>query len=114
MSKSQNRFSMNNHRLLLTHVVALCFLTISASAAFARQTIVSIDGQKFLINNQPPYKGTKVEGLLLNARLVQATFDDLNPATRHLWKYPDGKPFDAERNTSEFLAAVPLYRKAGL
>ena len=52
--------------------------------------------------------------VLLNARLVQATFDDLNPATRHLWKYPDGKDFDADRNTGEFLAALPLYRKAGL
>jgi len=105
---------MSNSKSLLISVVAVFFLAIIASAAPARNTTISIDGQKFLINNQSTYRGTKVEGLLLNARLVQATFDDLNPDTRHLWKYPDGKPFDAERNTAEFLQALPLYRKAGL
>ncbi|HEV8379739.1 MAG TPA: hypothetical protein VGP99_12875 [Tepidisphaeraceae bacterium] len=97
----------------------LLFFTISFSHAADRQTKVSISGQSFLINDHPTYEartynGIKIEGLLLNARLVQATFDDLNPATRQLWKYPDGKDFDADRNTDEFLAALPLYRKAGL
>jgi hypothetical protein len=91
----------------------------NAPAQPIRHTTVSISAQSFLINNKPTYQGRtfngmKIEGLLLNARLVQATFDDLNPATRHLWKYPDGKEFDADRNTDEFLAALPLYRKAGL
>ncbi|HEV8604255.1 MAG TPA: hypothetical protein VGQ99_02740 [Tepidisphaeraceae bacterium] len=99
---------------------AILFFAISfAPAAPPRQTTISIDGQSFLINNKPTYagrtyNGMKIEGLLLNARLVQATFDDRNPQTRHLWKYPDGQNFDADRNTAEFLAALPLYRKAGL
>src|SRR3954452_4451978 len=93
--------------------IAVCVATAIAAAA-QRHTTVAIEGQSFLINGQPTYKGTKVQGLLLNARLVQAIFDDLNPETRKLWDYPDGNPFDAERNTAEFLAALPLYRKAGL
>jgi hypothetical protein len=54
-----------------------------------------------------------VEGLLLNSRVVQATFDDLNPETRGMWDYPDG-PWDPDRNTDEFLAALPGWRAAGL
>src|SRR3954471_10558960 len=98
--------------LILVVFTAVC-------AAVPRQTAISISGQSFLINGKPTYEGRayngiKIEGLLLNARLVQATFDDLNPATRHLWKYPHGKNCAAARTTDEFLAALPLYRKAGL
>jgi hypothetical protein len=82
------------------------------------KTIVSIDRDAFLINGAPTYPGRryrdrKVEGLLLNARMVQGVFDDLNPATRSRWDYPDG-PWDAERNTDEFLAAMPSWHAAGL
>src|SRR5215212_5390394 len=108
---------VNMHRFLLLSV-SLLLLTTGIQAA-PRQTTISISGQSFLINGQltyagRAYNGTKIEGLLLNARLVQATFDDLNPDTRHLWKYPDGKAFDADRNTAEFVAALPIYRKTGL
>ncbi|MCY4589239.1 MAG: hypothetical protein OXE86_01465, partial [Alphaproteobacteria bacterium] len=42
-----------------------------------------IAGNRFLINGEPTYTGRKrVEGLLLNARMVQGLFDDLNPQTR--------------------------------
>lgn len=83
-----------------------------------RCTTVGIDGEKFLIDGEPTYAGQRfgphrVEGLLLNARLVQGIFDDLNPETRARWAYPDG-PWDAERNTSEFIAAMPAWRAAGL
>jgi hypothetical protein len=50
---------------------------------------------------------------LLNARLVQGVFDDRNPETRSRWAYPDG-PWDAERNTVEFIAMMPAWRAAGL
>jgi hypothetical protein len=99
---------------------ALLFHMASAAAELpARQTIVSIKERMFLINGEPTYKGRtfngmKIEGLLPNARMVQGIFDDLNPETRGLWKYPDGAAFDAERNTREFVAAMPLWRKRGL
>ena len=83
-----------------------------------RKTVVSIQGQAFHLNGRPTYegrswRGLKVEGLLMNSRMVQGIFDDLNPETRRLWDYPDG-PWDAERHTREFLAAMPEWRRRGL
>ena len=82
------------------------------------RTVVSIEGQAFHVNGAPTYagrtfRGMKVEGLLMNARLVQGAFDDRNPETRAKWDYPDG-PWDAERNTREFIAAMPQWRRHGL
>jgi hypothetical protein len=79
---------------------------------------VSIEGSAFCINGQRTYlgrwyQGRQVEGLLFNARLVQGIFDDRNPQTRCRWQYPDG-PWDAQRNTEEFVAAMPSWRAAGL
>jgi hypothetical protein len=100
--------------------VALCGLvhSLAAAAPPARKTTASIDGQAFHVNGQPTYagrsyNGMKVEGLLLNARLVQGIFDDANPETRKNWDYPDG-PWDADRNTREFVAAMPAWRARGL
>ena len=45
--------------------------------------------------------------------MVQGIFDDLNPETRK-WAYPDTGSWDAERNTREFLAAMPEWRRHGL
>lgn len=94
--------------------------TVSAteSRIMDHQTTVSIRGEDFLINGRPTYegrtfRGLRVEGLLMNSRMVQGIFDDLNPETRGLWAYPDG-PYDAERNTREFVAAMPLWRQHGL
>src|SRR5690606_10072918 len=50
---------------------------------------------------------------LLNSRMVQGVFDDLNPQTRHFWAYPDG-PYDADRNTGEFIAAMQAWADHGL
>src|SRR5687768_14491225 len=96
-------------------LILVLLLAPIAQAAPARKTTVSINGESFLINNKPTYegrtcKGMKIEGLLLNARLVQGIFHDRNLATQELWKYPDGKAFDPDRNTNEFLAALPIYR----
>jgi hypothetical protein len=84
-----------------------------------RKTEVAIRGDGFLINGQPTYadrawRGRPVEGLLLNARMVQGIFDDLNPETRSMWAYPDTGSWDPERNTREFLAAMPDWRRHGL
>jgi hypothetical protein len=111
-------------RSLLTRllVTALAFATTrplyAADAPPARHTAVAIQGQAFLINGKPTYagriyKGMKLEGLLMNARLVQGVFDDRNPDTRKQWDYPDG-PWDPDRNTREFVAAMPAWRKHGL
>ena len=83
------------------------------------RTTVTIQGDAFLINGSPTYpgrvwRGKRVEGLLMNSRMVQGIFDDLNPETRDLWSYPDTGQWDAERNTEEFIAAMPSWRAHGL
>jgi hypothetical protein len=82
-------------------------------------TRVGIDGEKFALNGVPTYPGRSyrdrsIEGLLLNARVVQAIFDDLNPATRGRWAYPDTGAWDPERNVGEFLDQLPIWRRSGL
>ena len=82
-------------------------------------THVTIEGERFFIDGEPTYKGRtfqgyRIEGLLLNNRMVQATFDDANLETRSLWAYPDTGEWDPERNVNEFLEALPVYREHGL
>lgn len=83
------------------------------------QTQITVEGDQFLINGRPTYegreyRGSRIEGLLMNSRMVQATFDDENPRTRQLWAYPDAQVWDPERNVGEFLAAMPEWRAHGL
>jgi hypothetical protein len=88
------------------------------------KTKVEIDGERFLIDGKPTYSGRewrsadgrshRIEGLLMNSRMVQATFDDENPLTQGLFAYPDSGVWDAERNANEFIAMVPEYRAHGL
>jgi hypothetical protein len=83
------------------------------------KTRVEIDGERFLLNGRATYagrewRGQRIEGLLMNSRMVQATFDDENPLTQGLFAYPDTGVWDADRNTEEFVAMVPEYRAHGL
>jgi hypothetical protein len=82
-------------------------------------TRVDVDGERFLLNGHPTYpgrvfEGCRVEGLLFNARLVQGIFDDANAETRERWVYPDTGRWDPERNTDEFVAAMPDWRAHGM
>jgi len=95
------------------------FLFLRPAFAIEPQTRVSIVGDAFHINGEPTYagrswQGKRIEGLLFNSRMVQATFDDLNPETRDRWAYPDTDVWDANRNVNEFLAAMPVWREHGL
>lgn len=109
---------MKAHLPLLTVVLTLCQLGLSAAPP-PRKTVVSIVGEDFQINGRPTYPGRtwnghRIEGLLLNSRMVQAIFDDLNPATVGRWAYHDTGKWDAERNVREFIAAMPEWRRHGL
>ena len=82
-------------------------------------TIISICGDAWLINGQTTYADRKygdlkVEGLLMNSRMTNAVFDDENLVTRGLFAYPDTGEWDADRNTDEFIAMLPVYRSHGL
>lgn len=98
---------------------AFAAFAFAASLSAAPKTTVAIDGDRFLINGRPTYegrvwKGKKIAGLLMNSRMVQGIFDDLSPETARRWAYPDTGKWDAERNTREFLAAMPVWRAHGL
>lgn len=101
-------------------VLVVCVVTSMGMAAEPkRSTVVSIEKERFFINARPTYqgrswKGRPIEGLLLNSRMVQATFDDQNPDTIARWAYPDTKTWDPDRNTAEFIAMMPTWRKHGL
>ena len=64
--------------------LAAATAALDSSAAPKVRTTVAIDRDQFRINGKPTYegrsyKGMKIEGLLLNSRMVQGIFDDLNP-----------------------------------
>ncbi len=82
------------------------------------RTHVEIRGDYFYLNGRPTYEGRwygklRIEGLLMNTRMVQGTFHDRNPDTARRWAYPDTGIWDADRNLREFLQAMPLWRDHG-
>ncbi len=102
----------------LLFVILIVFVGLTSSFP-QRKTVVAIRGEKFFINNEITLKGISLdgislEGLLPNSRMVQGIFDDLNPETRALWKYPDTGEWNADRNTDEFIAAMPDWYQHGL
>lgn len=112
------------HRALM--LLGLALLTYCTSnpltqkdSTVSRETTVTIVGNKFYINDHPTYEGRiwngyQIEGLLLNSRMVQGIFDDENPLTAGNFIYPDTKKWDPERNTREFIQAMPSWQKHGL
>ena len=101
------------------HLLFCALLPAIAAAAPSAKTSVRIVGEDFHINGRPTYAGRswnghRIEGLLLNSRMVQATYDDLNPETTKRWAYADTGKWDAERNVREFIAAMPEWKQHGL
>lgn len=95
------------------------FSVIPAFSQTTRKTDVSISGDKFFINGELTYSGRNwkdhpIEGLLMNSRMVQGIFDDLNPETLKNWEYPDTKKWEADRNTDEFIENMPIWKSHGL
>jgi hypothetical protein len=104
---------------VLAVLPVLLFNAHSRAQSKAHRTTVAIRGNEFLINGKPTYEGRiwhghSLEGLLFNARLVQGIFDDANPETVSRWAYPDTHIWNADRNTDEFVAAMPEWRRHGL
>jgi len=105
-------------KALIGMLTLVLFATI-LPAADSLRTRVEIVGTDFHINGAPTYPGRewnghRIEGLLMNSRMVQGVFDDLNPETVGRWAYPDTGKWDAERNVREFIEAIPLWRQHGL
>ena len=104
---------------VLVALLAFCCGPGFAADQSQRKTTVSIVSEDFHLNGRPTYAGRswnghRIEGLLLNSRMVQATYDDLNPETATRWAYADTGQWDAERNVREFIAAMPEWKRHGL
>jgi hypothetical protein len=102
-----------------TKIVFFILLALSSATIAQKRTTVSIKGNQFYINGEISYKGrtwqgNTIEGLLFNSRMVQATFDDLNPETRPQFAYADTKTWDANRNTDEFVTAMSKWKSNGM
>ena len=119
-NSEMNRQNINPLATLLAVALTWCLgATAQSGRGLPPQTTVSIVGEEFYLNGQPTYSGRvwhdrKIQGLLLNSRMVQGIFDDRNPETRKRWAYPDSRQWDPERNTREFIAAMPEWRRQGL
>src|SRR5262245_25802934 len=103
-SSSSTILPVNSIVSIPTLLVALGSVVapLSASAAAGRTRVLIADGRWFL-NGGVTYRGAKAEGLLLNVRMVNATFEDRNR--------PD---FDPEANSDEFIAQIPDYVAHGI
>lgn len=66
-------------------------------------TTVSIQNIDWYLNDQITYKGAPAEGLLMNVRMVNATFEDRNRTD-----------FDPNANTDAFITHIPNYYDHGI
>jgi hypothetical protein len=106
-------------RISIVFCLVLLLSNLYLQAQKNTHTIVGIKGDQFYINGKPTYEkrywnGYKIEGLLLNSRMVQGIFDDMNPVTINNWIYPDTKKWDAARNTTEFVLNMEKWYSYGL
>lgn len=106
---------MKNIIRIVSMLLVLIYIVIPKTYA----TDVTINGNSFFIDGKPTYQGRywnghKIEGLLMNSRMVQGIFDDLDPKTRNLYKYPDTGEWDPNRNTKEFVDAMEEWYNHGL
>ncbi|MEZ6074441.1 MAG: hypothetical protein R3C56_01830 [Pirellulaceae bacterium] len=94
-------------RLRALRILAFVFIWMvgggAANTAVQGATQVTISGDQWMIDGVPTHPGTAAEGLLMNVRMVNATFEDSN------------KPgFDPEANANRFIAAIPEYAEQGI
>ncbi len=89
-------------RFVVTSISLAILLPVSLSFG-AANTRISISGGLWHLNGQVTYPGTQAEGLLMNVRMVNSTFEDKSR--------PD---FDPDKNTSAFIAKIPEYVAQGV
>ncbi|HWB06370.1 MAG TPA: serine hydrolase [Verrucomicrobiales bacterium] len=86
---------------------AAVLLVLIALLPASADTSVSIMDGKWHLNGVVTCRGTRAESLLMNVRMVNATFEDTNIAT-----CPAG--FDPAVNTASFIKAIPQYLQSGV
>ena len=83
--------------------IAILLALHSCALAFAGQTELKISERRWHLHGKLTHPGARAEGLLMNVRMVNATFEDR------------AKPeFDVEGNTKEFFAQLDDYYAHGV
>ncbi len=90
-----------------THVLLVAVLVGVATPAdtptASCMTRVSIKGARWHLNGRPTYPGAATEGLFMNVRMVNATFEDR-----------ERSDFDVDGNTDKFIARIGDYAASGI
>lgn len=93
-------------------LLLLALAGLLPSAASGARTVVSIVNDRWFIDGQRTYPGAPAQGLLLNVRMVNATFEDARPASQWPARLPAS--FDPDANTRAFLEKLSAYRDSGV
>jgi len=100
---------MEAHRcntLLGLFIIGVLFtveVRIASAEAASGRTRISIKDDRWFLNGHPTYPGAEAEGLLMNVRMVNATFEDR-----------ERPQFDVEGSTRAFLTALGDYGASGV
>ena len=86
----------------MKRMLTVPFFLYAVSIA-AGGTTVSINETQWKINGDITYPGTPAEGLLMNVRMVNSTFEDR--------KRTDS---DSDENTARFISKIPEYHTCGV
>ena len=95
--------------LWIPAILFFSIMIMASASGFTPRTSISISRSAFKINGELTYinLSPRAHGLLMNARMVNAVFEDENPET-----CPAG--FDPEANTSAFIDAMDEYKSKGI
>ena len=96
----RDRLSYNFTMKKISYLITFFLYAVSVAAG---GTTVSINKTQWQINGEITYPGTAAEGLLMNVRMVNSTFEDRNRAD-----------FDSDENTGRFISKVPEYNSYGV
>lgn len=97
---------MSRSRFRIRVAILVLMLCVGLPAVYsqpASKTRVSISSGRWHLNGKVTYPGTRAEGLLMNVRMVNSTFEDRN------------KPaFDPDTNATAFIQRIPDYAAHGV
>ncbi|MBM3333330.1 DUF4185 domain-containing protein, partial [Candidatus Sumerlaeota bacterium] len=88
-------------------------LVLAGDAKFTPRTRVALFDGKWHINGRVTYRGTKTQGLLMNVRMVNSTFEDRKQG-ENAASVTSLRGFDPEANTDRFIAHIPEYAAHGV
>ena len=98
-----DRFIVISLVAIVIGLLSLADVHASSKPERLTRTRISIKDTHWYLNGRLTYPASQAEGLLMNVRMVNAVFEDR--------KRPE---FDADKNTDEFIAAIPDYVGQGV